>query len=79
MYYEDPDGNKLESQVDDLDTLAEAKEFVNSALFRENPVRTDFDPEKLVEMVRSGDYHASINKRIKIGPRQFPNALGEVF
>jgi hypothetical protein len=58
MYYEDPDGNKLESQVDNFDTPAEANEFINSALFRENPVGTDFDPEELVKRVRSGEDHA---------------------
>jgi hypothetical protein len=79
MYYEDSDGNKLESQVDNFDTPAQANEFINSALFRENPVGTDFDPEELVKRVRSGEDHAFIKKRIEIGPRQFPKALGVAF
>src|ERR1700761_9237931 len=47
MYYEDPDGNKLESQVDNYDDPVALQEFLRSDDFRQNPVGTDFEPEDL--------------------------------
>lgn len=46
MYYRDPDGNKVELQVDNFDTPEEADGFMRSPLFVENPVGTDFDPDE---------------------------------
>lgn len=75
IYYSDPDGNRLESQVDNFDTAQEATNFVTSEAFRTNPVGVDFDPEELLRRVRSGEDHASIKKRPDIGPREFPTVL----
>ena len=69
MYYEDPDGNRIEIQVDNFDTPDEASEFMASKYFDENPIGTDFDPETLIARLNSGDDHASIKKRVEIGPR----------
>ncbi|KIX99715.1 uncharacterized protein Z520_04351 [Fonsecaea multimorphosa CBS 102226] len=76
MYYADPDGNKLESQVDNFDDPDEQRRFLTSTTFRENPVGTDFDPEELKRRVNSGEDHASIKRRIEIGPRPFPTMVG---
>ncbi|KAH0839155.1 hypothetical protein AYO21_05575 [Fonsecaea monophora] len=76
MYYVDPDGNKLESQVDNFDDLEEQHRFISSVNFMENPVGTDFDPEDLKRRVKSGEDHASIKRRIEIGPRAFPTMVG---
>jgi len=46
MYYSDPDGNKIEIQVDNFDTPEAANEFMTSKYFAENPIGTDFDPEE---------------------------------
>jgi catechol 2,3-dioxygenase-like lactoylglutathione lyase family enzyme len=75
MYYMDPDGNRLESQVDNFDNAEEATAFVKSASFRENPVGVDFDPEELAHRVRSGEDEASIKKRADIGPREIPTMV----
>jgi hypothetical protein len=45
MYYQDPDGNKVELQVDNFDTPEEAESFMRGPLFTENPIGTDFDPD----------------------------------
>lgn len=45
MYYKDPDGSKVELQVDNFDTPEEADSFMRGPLFLENPVGTDFDPD----------------------------------
>lgn len=46
MYYRDPDGNKVELQVDNFDLPEEADSFLRSSLFIKNPIGTDFDPDE---------------------------------
>ncbi|KAI0115269.1 Glyoxalase/Bleomycin resistance protein/Dihydroxybiphenyl dioxygenase [Daldinia grandis] len=69
MYYADPDGNQLEFQVDNYDTVAEAVAFMASPEFAENPVGVDFDPEVFVGRVRGGEDDRSVKARPNIGPR----------
>ncbi len=69
LYYHDPDGNVLETQVDNFDTPEEANNFMASEAFRENPTGNDFDPQKLIQRLQSGEDHASIKKRVEVGPR----------
>lgn len=73
MYYSDPDGNKIEMQVDNFNTPDEANAFMSSNLFSENPIGTDFDPEELVRKVQAGESPAALKKRIEIGPRGLPD------
>jgi catechol-2,3-dioxygenase len=72
MYYEDPDGNTIESQVDNFDTAEEAAEFMASPLFAENPIGVDFEPHELIARLNSGEDEKSIKKRGEIGPRGLP-------
>ncbi|KAJ3546056.1 hypothetical protein NM208_g2204 [Fusarium decemcellulare] len=69
MYYKDPDGNKIEVQVDNFDTVQEATEFFHTKEFDENPIGVDFDPEELIQRLRSGEDPKAIMKRPNIGPR----------
>lgn len=69
MYYKDPDGNSVETQVDNFDTAEDANEFMISELFKVNPIGTDFDPDELLERVRAGVDPKEIKKRVEIGPR----------
>ncbi|KAF2962664.1 hypothetical protein GQX73_g10908 [Xylaria multiplex] len=69
MYYEDPDGNHVETQVDNFDTVEEANAFMTSPEFAENPIGVDFDPEELIEKLENGVPEAEIKKRSNIGPR----------
>jgi len=73
MYYEDPDGNTIETQVDNFDTSEEAAEFMAGPLFAENPIGTDFTPDELIARLKSGEDEKSIKKRIEIGPRGLPS------
>ena len=73
IYYKDPDGNMLETQVDNFDTIEDANAFMNSPQFAENPIGTDIDVEKLIERLRNGEDEASLKKREEIGPRGLPN------
>jgi catechol-2,3-dioxygenase len=72
IYYKDPDGNTIETQVDNFDTNEKANAFMASKLFAENPIGTDFDPEDLVKRLKAGEDHAAIKKRIEIVPRILP-------
>lgn len=51
MYYRDPDGNKIEMQVDNFEDPAEADEFMKGGFFEENPIGTDLDAEGWGEKV----------------------------
>lgn len=72
IYYTDPDGNMIETQVDNFDTVEGANEFMASKEFGQNPIGTDFDPEELIKRLDSGEDHTSIKKRIETGPRGLP-------
>lgn len=69
MYYMDPDGNRIETQVDNFDDPGEATEFMQGALFADNQLGTDFDPEELDRKIQSGVEDSVLKKRIEIGPR----------
>ncbi|KIW76364.1 hypothetical protein Z517_11110 [Fonsecaea pedrosoi CBS 271.37] len=74
IYYKDPDGNMLETQVDNFDTVDAANEFMNSKYFAENPIGTDFDPEELIRKIEGGVAdEAELKKRVEIGPRGLPD------
>lgn len=46
FYYRDPDGNKVELQVDNFDMPEEADAFMKGPLYGQNPMGTDFDADK---------------------------------
>jgi hypothetical protein len=69
IYYRDPDGNQIETQVDCFDTIDEANRFMTSADFHENPIGVDFDPEDYIQKLKSGVPVADLVKRPNIGPR----------
>lgn len=69
IYYQDPDGNELESQVDNFDTPKEATDFMNSPEWVENPIGTDIDPENLLQRLEKGESEASIKRRQNVGQR----------
>ena len=54
LYYRDPDGNRMEFQVD-VGTLAQANELMESEAFAANPVGIDFDPDVLLARLKAGE------------------------
>ncbi|KAI1194563.1 Glyoxalase/Bleomycin resistance protein/Dihydroxybiphenyl dioxygenase [Nemania serpens] len=69
MYYEDPDGHRVEAQVDNFDTVEETNAFMRGPEFETNPIGVDFDPEELIRKLESGVPESEIKKRPDIGPR----------
>jgi catechol 2,3-dioxygenase-like lactoylglutathione lyase family enzyme len=53
LYYEDPDGIRLEFQVENFSTAAEIADYVGEH-FADNPIGVTFDPDYLLAQMRSG-------------------------
>jgi catechol-2,3-dioxygenase len=53
FYYQDPDGNRMEFQVDAC-TLDEANAYMVSDAFAKNPIGVEVDPESLLAKHRAG-------------------------
>ena len=55
LYYEDPDRNRIEFQVENFDSTEELNAFMRSSAFAENPIGVEFDPDRLLERYCNGD------------------------
>ena len=53
MYYRDPDGNRIELQIDNFATAEEGQAWMHSPAFDRNPIGVEYDPDKLVEKFRA--------------------------
>jgi len=53
LYYRDPDGNRMEFQVD-CGTVEEARAYMHSDAFATNAAGVEIDPERLLAEYRSG-------------------------
>jgi len=60
MYYKDPDGNKVELQVDNFPSTEETNRWMRSGEFAANPIGVVFDPENLVARYRAGEPLATL-------------------
>ncbi|TMS54381.1 biphenyl 2,3-dioxygenase [Mycobacterium sp. DBP42] len=54
MYYEDPDGNRIELQVDNFTTNQELLDWLAGGEFDTNPIGVEFDPDVLQRLVSAG-------------------------
>ena len=63
MYYADPDGNQVELQVDNYNTVEEAGKFFYSPAFAKNPIGVDFEPAELARRFHSGEDETTIKMR----------------
>ena len=75
-YYKDPDGNRVELQVDNFGDWAASKEWMRtSSEFRTNPIGVFVDPARIAEATASGESFAEIHRRAmagELGPPQPP-------
>lgn len=69
LYYADPDGNQLEFQVDNYDSVEEAGEFFFTDAFATNPIGVDVDPAELRDRLQAGEDQAALKRRAPSGPR----------
>jgi catechol 2,3-dioxygenase-like lactoylglutathione lyase family enzyme len=54
LYYDDPDGIRLEFQTENFPTATATADYFRSGAFAENPIGVTFDPDYLLERLRSG-------------------------
>jgi catechol-2,3-dioxygenase len=59
LYYADPDGNRIELQVDNFEDMGEATEHME-ATFDKNPVGVAFDPDNYVRLRQAGTPSADL-------------------
>lgn len=69
IYYEDPDGNNVEFQVENFDSVEESTQYFFSEDFAINPIGVEFDADEMLQRVRAGEDEATLKKRPKSGPR----------
>ena len=69
LYYPDPDGNQIECQVDNYDTVEEAGEFFFTEAFATNPIGVDFDPDDMYRRLMAGEDEATLKLRPSSPPR----------
>ena len=79
VYYQDPDGNGVEIQVDGFGDWADSKQWISSSIeFATNPIGTYFDPEKLVAAREQGLGFTEIHRRTRAGeylPEKIPDDI----
>lgn len=68
IYYRDPDGNQVETQVENFNTAEELADFLQTPAFAANPVGVQFDPDRLVARYLAGDSEDEL-KRQGAAPR----------
>lgn len=55
MYYKDPDGSRVELQVDNMATADAIEQWMRSGAFAANPIGVVFDPVQLVARFEAGE------------------------
>lgn len=63
LYYADPNGCRIELQVDNYPTGAEARAFFSSETFSRNPIGIFFDPDLLLAKLKAGEPLADLLKQ----------------
>src|SRR5262245_19398454 len=63
LYYEDPDGIRLEFQVENFSTAQETTDYFSTEQFADNPIGVNFDPGYLLERLRDGVPETKLLKR----------------
>ena len=67
-YYEDPDGNRVELQVDTFGDWAASSEWMRtSPAFKANPIGLFVDPEKIAEAAAAGESFEAIHAQATTG------------
>ena len=75
LYYTDPDGNRMEFQVD-CGTAEEAKALMETPAYAANPVGVMFDPDDLLKRFESGEHAEVLLAQPQGSPSPIPAAHG---
>ena len=63
LYYSDPEGNRVELQIDNFPDVAALTAWFASGDFAKNPIGVDFDPEKLLARWENGDLENELSRQ----------------
>jgi catechol 2,3-dioxygenase-like lactoylglutathione lyase family enzyme len=63
VYYEDPDGNRLEFQSDNFDRPEDLQAFAEGLDFVKNPIGVNFNPDLLWDKLEAGVPEVELRKR----------------
>lgn len=74
MYYKDPDGHRVELQVDNLDP-AECDAFFASGAYDENPIGVNFDPGDWLARHLQGVDDRTLTRRPSLPPGVSPFSM----
>ena len=72
MYYRDPDGLRVELQIDNFATMDEAHAYLTGPDFAENPIGVTFDPEQLIRDYEAGLAMDDLVRRPPLPPGKTP-------
>ena len=72
MYYRDPDGLRVELQIDNFATMEEAHAYFTGPDFAENPIGVIFDPEQLIRDYEAGVAFPDLVRRPPLPPGRTP-------
>jgi catechol 2,3-dioxygenase-like lactoylglutathione lyase family enzyme len=72
MYYRDPDGLRVELQIDVFDTMDEAHAYLTGPDFATNPIGVIFDPEQLIRDYEAGRRFEELVRRPPLPPGKTP-------
>ncbi len=76
MYYRDPDGLRVELQIDNF-PMAEANAYFTGRDFAENPIGVIFDPEQLIRDYEAGVALEDLLRRPPLPPGKTPMDMRE--
>jgi len=68
MYFRDPDGNQVELQVDNFDTVEELNEWFGGGDFDRNPIGIYYDMADVARKLRDGVPEKALRKPLSVAP-----------
>ena len=68
LYYQDPNGHRVELQIDNFETTKALNAWFRSPAFAENPIGVEFDPELLLARHRKGLRREDLQDRNVLAP-----------
>ena len=76
IYYEDPDRNRVELQVDNFADFAQFEAFLKTGAMARNSIGVAFDPDEALDSLRAGTSAAEL-QRYREGPIE-PEVIGRL-
>jgi len=63
LYYQDPEGNQIELQVDSFPSAEATNAWLRSDAFKRNPIGIEFDVDEMLQKLRDGTPEVELMRR----------------